>query len=139
MSTTAPSKANTKKSPSSSSPKIEEVTVPFDQRLQVADKVARIDETMASLSSIAGEDDVTIGWYVEVTRGKNTVVLRLPGLCTLNRLLAPEFIHLAPKVLTEELIQKMVIPAAAYFQAEANRYALAIAPPAPADTFDSLT
>jgi hypothetical protein len=101
--------------------------------------MARIHEMVESLSSIAGEEDVTIGWHLEVTRGKDTVVLDLPGLCTLNRLLAPESMHLARDKFTDELIQKMVIPVAFYFQAEANRYALEIAPPAPAGTFDSLT
>ena len=139
MSTNAQSKATTKQSPSSSTPTTDEVTVPDGQLPQIADKMARIHEIMESLSSIAGEEDVTIGWHVEVTRGKDTVVLDLPGLCTLNRLLAPESMHLARDKFTDELIQKMVIPVAFYFQAEANRYALEIAPPAPAGTFDSLT
>jgi hypothetical protein len=139
MSTNARSKATTKQSPSSSTRTTDEVTVPFEQLPQVADKVARIHEIVESLSSIAGEEDVTIGWHVEVTRGKDTVVLDLTGLCTLNRLLAPESIQLATDKFTDELIQKMVIPVAHYFQADANRYALELAGPAPDHAFDSLT
>jgi hypothetical protein len=94
---------------------------------------------MEQLCSVAGEEDVTIGWYLEAIRGEDEVVLRLPGFCTFNRLLAPESIHLAKDKFADELIQKIVVPAVSYIQAETNRRALELAGPAPDNSFGSLT
>jgi len=138
-SASAQSKATSQKSTSASTPTSKEVTVPFNQRSQVGDMAARVCEIMEQLCSVAGEEDVTIGWYLEAIRGEDEVVLRLPGFCTFNRLLAPESIHLAKDKFADELIQKIVVPAVSYIQAETNRRALELAGPAPDNSFGSLT
>jgi hypothetical protein len=132
----AQSKANTKQPPSAPTPKSDEDTAPVPQwtSAQVKPSV-NIDALLAT----ASECDVTISWQVEAVRGKNKVLFSFTGVSTLNQLLAPEFVALAPDKVSDELIQKVVIPAASAFQIEANRVALEVSGAAHRDDLTPLT
>ena len=68
--------------------------------------------------------DLTLKWNVKLATGTGTVLAHYAGSSTMNRILSPENLAMAPEKAYDEMFDKIILPGVAALQAEANRRAL---------------